>query len=71
MKKRYRNLFIALMTSILVLSTGAALAARGCEFAYAFCWPRYYSCLASGIPQQDCHMELDACILRNGCSNLP
>jgi hypothetical protein len=31
----------------------------------------YYICLASGTPQQDCHAELDACLIRNGCSILP
>ncbi len=71
MKRTHRNLSIAVMTLVLTLSTGAALAARGCQFAYAFCWPRYYACLSNGIPQSTCHLELDACILRNGCTQLP
>lgn len=57
--------------TVLLGASFAALAAENCTFAYRFCMPRYYACLASGAPTDSCHRELDACLLRNGCSTLP
>jgi hypothetical protein len=59
--------------TVLIVCLGASFAATAdsCRFAYDFCMPRYYACIASGTPQDECHQELDACLLRNGCSNMP
>jgi hypothetical protein len=63
---------IASMALAFMLGASFTSAAdNGCRFSYDFCMPRYYDCLASGVPQNECHAELDACILRNGCSTLP
>lgn len=72
MKRSYVKPVLVAMTLAFVLGASfSTTAARGCRFAYDFCMPRYYDCLASGTPQTVCHAELDACILRNGCSTLP
>lgn len=59
----------------LVALIGASFTATAlddtCNAAYKFCWPRYYTCLDAGNPQPECHLELDACLLRNGCGALP
>ncbi|WP_111265383.1 hypothetical protein [Marilutibacter maris] len=64
----------AVAAFVLVALIGASFAAAAamseqCRFAYSFCKPRYYACLASGTSQIECHLELDACLLRNGCSS--
>lgn len=55
----------------LALGASFAASADNCSFAYGFCMPRYNACVSSGVPQYECHAELDACLLRNGCSTLP
>lgn len=72
MKRSHIKPLIA-MTALTVLlgASFAAFAAENCTFAYRFCMPRYYACITSGVPQDNCHRELDACLLRNGCSSLP
>jgi hypothetical protein len=63
---------IAAMALAFILGASLASAATNkCRFAYDFCMPRYNACIASGTPQSACHAELDACLIRNGCSILP
>lgn len=72
MKSAYRKPLIAMTAFALGLgATFSNAATNNCRFAYNFCMPRYNACLASGIPESDCHQELDACIIRNGCTTLP
>jgi hypothetical protein len=72
MKRAYRkSLFAAMALAFAIGATFTNASANNCRFAYNFCMPRYYTCLASGTWQYECHAELDACILRNGCSTLP
>lgn len=72
MKRSYIKPVIATMAlTVLLGASFAAMAAQNCTFAYRFCMPRYYACVASGVPTESCHRELDACLLRNGCSTLP
>ncbi len=72
MKRSHLKPLIATMAlTVLLGASFAAMAAQNCTFAYRFCMPRYYTCMASGVPQESCHRELDACLLRNGCSTLP
>jgi hypothetical protein len=72
-RSQQSSLKYAAVGATLAFALGAsyAFAADNCRFAYRFCMPRYYDCLASGAPANECHAELDACILRNGCSTLP
>ena len=67
---RRKTFFAALALTALAGASFAAWA-NNCDFAYSYCMPRYYSCLASGTSQITCHQALDACLIRNGCGNLP
>ena len=72
MKHSHFKPLIATMVFVVVLGASFISAASDrCDFAYDFCMPSYYMCLASGTPQSECHAELDACIVRNGCSTAP
>ncbi len=67
---RTRKLFQSfVLVSMLGMSSG--ISANNCNFAYQFCMPIYYACMADGNPQADCIAMLDQCILNNGCGNLP
>lgn len=56
---------------VLMLGATTSVTAEDCGFAYQFCMPIYYSCLADGGYPPDCHAMLDQCILNNGCGTLP
>ncbi len=73
MKHSYlkRPLTATMALAFVLGASFTSTAANNCRFAYDFCMPRYHDCIASGVPQNECHAELDACILRNGCSTLP
>lgn len=68
---KFKSVLSAMLVSFALGASFAGYAAGGCRFAYEFCMPRYYVCLAAGRPQSECSAELDACILRNGCTQLP
>jgi hypothetical protein len=72
MKRAHRTpFFAALALAFAIGATFTNASANNCSFAYRFCTPSYNDCMASGAPSYECHAELDACILRNGCSTLP
>jgi hypothetical protein len=70
-RSHIKPLLLGMIAAFALGASFASAAGRGCRFAYDFCMPRYNDCIASGVPQHECHAELDACILRNGCSILP
>lgn len=62
---------LAALAFVLCTSSGSSADANNCQFAYSFCMPIYYACLADGGHPIDCHAMLDQCILNNGCDILP
>lgn len=73
MRRRYLKTLSTTMAFVMLLAAGSAADAAGnsCQRAYRFCFDAYYVCLNMGNSQFECHLELDACILRNGCDYLP
>jgi hypothetical protein len=73
MKRRYLRTLSTTTALVMLLAVGSAADAAGnnCQRAYRFCFDAYYVCLNAGNPESECHLELDACILRNGCNILP
>ena len=68
--RRVKRLTAALAFAV-CSGTGITAAASDCHFAYQFCMPTYYACLAGGGGALECHAMLDQCILNNGCNTLP
>jgi hypothetical protein len=72
MKSKYfKPMALGMTLAFVIGASFTAFADNQCQVAYGYCMPIYNECVNSGAPQSDCHLQLDACILRNGCSWLP